>query len=160
MTEEGERALLREYLDTCARLSAGFNETADMVGPSLPIGPDEIDKLPTRQETSVLAYLKRFEQFEDTLNRTLKAISKIMEHGKIERLTSVDVTRRAYALGILDSEKMWADAVRTRNALAHEYPLNPVKRAEQLNAAWAARETLDLTWESIGRFVQIKGLLG
>lgn len=160
MTEEGERALLRDYLATGARLAAGFNETVDVVAPLLPIGADAIDGLPVREETYVLAYLKRFEQFEDALHRTLKAISKIMEHGRIERLTSVDVTRRAHALGILPSEKVWADAVRTRNALAHEYPLNPAKRAEQVNMAWQARETLNLTWAAIGRFVEAEGLLG
>lgn len=105
MTEDGERALLGEYLETCARLSLGFKETAEIVAPMLRIEASDIDKQPIQQETFVLAYLKRFEQFEDMLNRTLKAISKIMEHGKIERLTSVDVARRAYALGILASEK-------------------------------------------------------
>lgn len=82
-----------------------------------------------------------------------------MEHSKVERLTSVDVTRRAYALGIIDDEKTWADAVRARNALAHEYPLNPVKRSEQLNGAWAQREVLQATWVAIQRFVEIEKLL-
>lgn len=160
MTEEGERALLREYLATCARLAVGFNATVEVVAPVLPIGADAIDVLPVDQETSVLAYLKRFEQFEDALHRTLKVISKIMEHGRIERLTSVDVTRRAHALGILASDKIWADAIRTRNALAHEYPLNPAKRAEQVNMAWQTRETLNLTWTAIQAFVEVEGLLG
>ena len=140
-------------------MHAGFVQTAARVQPLMPIGPDRIDSLPIPNESTILAYIKRYEQFEDALNRTLKAISKVMEHGKIERLTSRDVTRRAHALGILDSEKVWADAVRTRNTLAHEYPLNPVKRAGQLAAAWASRETLFTTWAAIQRFVAEEGLL-
>ena len=159
MTEEGEQALLREYLHMCGRLAQGFEETAVMVERLLPMDAERIDRLPTFDGTLLLAYMKRFEQFEDALNRTLKAISKVMEHGKIERLTSVDVARRAYALGVIDSEKVWADAVRARNALAHEYPLNPAKRAAQLNAAWHARATLNVTWAAIGRFVDQEGLL-
>lgn len=159
MTQAGERALLREYLDTCTRLARGFADTAVAVSPLLPIAPEAIDSLPVDEETYLLAYLKRFEQFEDALHRTLKAISKIMEHGRIERLTSVDVTRRAHALGILESEQVWADAVRTRNALAHKYPLNPAKRAEQVNMAWQSRHTLDVTWAAIERFVAAEGLL-
>ena len=160
MTEEGEQRLLREYLATCERLYSGFEFSAALVAPLMPIGPEAIDRLPMADESNVLAYLKRFEQFEDALNRTLKAISKIMEHGKIERLTSVDVTRRAFNLGILASEKVWADAVRTRNALAHEYPLNPEKRADQVGRAWSSRETLNVTWAAIQTFVREEGLLG
>ncbi|VVT24276.1 conserved hypothetical protein [Sphingomonas sp. EC-HK361] len=159
MTEDGEKALLREYCGTCERLSKGFRETASLIAPLMPIGPDRIDALELGDETLVLAYLKRFEQFEDALHRTLKAISKVMEHGRIERLTSVDVTRRAHGLGILESEKIWADAVRTRNALAHEYPLNPAKRAEQIAAAWNSRKTLDHTWSAIIRFIDEERLL-
>ena len=159
MTAEEEIALLTEYVATCSRLSDGFNFTSDRLTSILPLEPEEIDKLGVDEDTMVLAYLKRFEQFEDALHRTLKAISKIMEHGKIERLTSVDVTRRAHALGILKDERAWADAVRARNALAHEYPLNPVKRAEQLNNAWAKRETLNETWSAIRHFIEVEGLL-
>lgn len=159
MTKEGERALLKDYLSTCGRLHAGFVETAGLVEPLMPVDASRIDHLPFPEESHILAHLKRFEQLEDALQRTLKAISRIMEHGRIERLTSVDVTRRAHALGILSSEEIWADAVRTRNALAHEYPLNPARRAEQVNTAWMARETLLVTWTSIGRFIEEEGLL-
>ena len=160
MTAEGEQALLREYLATCERLYSGFVVSIASVAPLMPIGPETIDSLPTADENNVLAFLKRFDQFEDALNRTLKAISTMMEHGKIERLTSVDVTRRAFQLGILASEKVWADAVRTRNALAHEYPLHPEKRADQVGKAWNSRETLNVTWAAIERFVREEGLLG
>ncbi len=159
MTQEQEQALLADYLARCSHLAQGFDETAALVAALMPIGPERIDRLATAEESLVLAYLKRFEQFEDALNRTLKALSKIMELGKIERLSARDVTRRAYALGILDSEKIWADAVRTRNALAHEYPLNPAKRADQLAQGWVSRETLNTTWSAIQRFVVAEGLL-
>jgi hypothetical protein len=159
VTEEGERALLTDYLATCGRLQAGFVQTVALVKPLMPMTAARIDQLTFEHDSYILGYLKRYEQFEDALHRTLKAISKIMEHGKIERLTSVDVTRRAYALGILPSEKIWADAVRTRNALAHEYPLNPHKRADQVNAAWDSRETLIETWAAIERFVEQERLL-
>jgi hypothetical protein len=159
VTDEQERDLLNEYLASCRRLHVGFDETSTQVAALMPIGADRIDTLATADETLVLAYLKRFEQFEDALHRTLKAISRIMEYGKIERLTARDVTRRAHALGILASDKVWADAVRTRNALAHEYPLDPVKRAAQVAQAWASRETLNTTWAAIQRFVAEEGLL-
>ncbi len=159
MTAEQERNLLTEYLANCRRLHIGFEATASRVATIMPIGPERIDTLDTDDETLVLAYLKRFEQFEDALHRTLKAISKIMEYGKIERLTARDVTHRAHALGILPDDKIWADAVRTRNALAHEYPLDPVKRADQLAQGWASRETLNTTWAAIQRFVAEEGLL-
>ena len=159
MTADEEIALLTEYLTSGARVCTGFAQTSAKAGAFLPISPETIDHLLPEDETVVLAFLKRFEQFEELLNHALKAISKIMEHGKIERLTSRDVAHRAWALGILSDEKRWSDAVRTRNALAHEYPINPVKRAEQVNNAWAARATLVETWEAILRFVDREGLV-
>ncbi|WP_375429069.1 nucleotidyltransferase substrate binding protein [uncultured Sphingomonas sp.] len=159
MSGEEEQELLGEYLATCARLETGFSETCTYVARILPISADLIDTLPVSEETFILSFIKRFEQFEDALHRTLKVISKIMEHGKIERLTSVDVTRRARALGIIADERVWADAVRARNALAHEYPLNPQKRADQVNDAWEKRDTLTSTWSAIRRFVDEEGLL-
>lgn len=159
MSGDEEQALLRDYLATCARLDKGFRDVCAQADAILPVGVDAIDALPLADENIVLSFIKRFEQFEDALHRTLKAISKIMEHGKVERLTSVDVTRRAHALGIIDSERVWADAVRARNALAHEYPLNPEKRADQVNGAWNKRDTLTGTWEAIQRFVEVEELL-
>lgn len=159
MTAEEEKALLREYFAACERLNSSFGFSVGLVGAWLPMTADRIDRLDIEADTSLVAFLKRFEQFEDALHRTLKAISKIMEYGRIERLTPVDVTRRAHKLGILDSAETWANAVRARNALAHEYPLDPQKRADQVNTAWAARTTLTETWQSIQTFVSKEGLL-
>ena len=159
MTEIEEIALLTEYLASGTRINAGFLQSAAIAAAFLPVTVGNIDRLNPADETAVLAFIKRFGQFEDLLGRTLKAISKIMEHGKIERLTSRDVAHRAWALGIIADEKTWSDAVRTRNALAHEYPLDPTKRADQLNNAWNARETLTTTWAAILEFIKVEGLL-
>ncbi|MGI4878589.1 MAG: hypothetical protein ACRYG4_14000 [Janthinobacterium lividum] len=159
MTKAEEQALLREYLASLTRISSAFDRAITTVAALMPMDAARIDDLSMDDDTNVMVFLKRFEQFEDTLNRTLKAISKIMEHGKIERLTSVDVMRRAYHLGIIESQDIWADAVRARNTLAHEYPIDPVKRTNQVNVAWNARETLRTTWQSIQRFVENEELL-
>jgi hypothetical protein len=159
VTKAEEQALLREYVASLLRLSSAFDRAVDSVAGLMPMDSARIDELSMEGDSDVILFLKRFEQFEDTLNRTLKAIAKIMEHGKIERLTSVDITRRAYHLGIIESQDIWADAVRARNTLAHEYPIDPVKRSNQVNVAWAARETLRTTWTSIQRFIEIEGLL-
>lgn len=159
MTGPEEQALLREYFASLTRLAAGFAEATKRVAPLLPMNAERIDALSLDDDASVIVFIKRFEQFEDALHRTLKAISKIMEHGKIERLTSVDVTRRAFSLGILPSAEAWANAVRARNTLAHEYPINPGKRVAQLNTAWENRDTLSETWTAIQSFVALEGLL-
>lgn len=111
------------------------------------------------EDVDVLAFLKTFEQFEDTLGRTLKAVSLVMSFGKVERLTARDVTNRALALGLITDGKAWADAVRVRNELAHEYPLNAVRQTEQVNKAWEHCETLFRTLGEIEAFVVCEGLL-
>lgn len=159
MTGAEERRLLREYLQRCGRLHAGLSRSADRAKGLLPIAGDVLDVVSFDDEATILAFLKRFEQLEDSLGRTMKAIARMMAYGKIERESPVDIARRAYALGILDSEKKWGEAVRTRNALAHEYPLRPDKRAEQINAAWESVAILDETWNSILRFIEVERLL-
>ena len=139
MTGVEERALLRQYLETCARLHEGLARAAEAADPLLPITAESLDTLPVGQENALLAYLKRFEQFEDALGRTMKTISQLMELGRVQRMTARDIANRAELLGIIDRADLWADAVRIRNALAHEYPLRPDKRARQVNAAWGAR---------------------
>lgn len=159
MTRAEEQALLREYLDRCARLALGLERSVERVGGLLPITAEGMKLLSIEDEDIVLAFLKRFEQFEDTLGRTLKAVDTIMAYGKVERQTPVDIARRAWALGILDSERVWGDAVRARNTLVHEYPLRPEKRAEQVNTAWTCIAALKTTWAAIQRFVDVEGLL-
>ena len=155
-----DQALLREYLASLERISAGFVDAVERVATLLSMTAARIDVLPVTDDMTVIVFIKRFEQFEDALHRMLKAISKVMEHGKIERLISVDVTRRAFHIGILPDAKIWADAVRARNKLVHEYPINPAKRVEQFNEAWDNRETLTTTWAAIRRCIEVEGLLG
>ncbi|WP_235532853.1 hypothetical protein [Sphingomonas sp. Leaf412] len=107
----------------------------------------------------VLAFLKTYEQFEETLGRTLKTIAMILQFGKFERLSPRDVAQRAVSLGILSDGRDWADAVRVRNELAHEYPLDPEKQAGQVNAAWDTCATLFATADAIRDFVNRERLL-
>lgn len=159
MTGAEERELLRDYVQTCARLKTGLERAAEQVAARLPIGTADLEAIPVADENNMLAYLKRFEQFEDALARTLKTIAQIMALGKIERLQPRDVANRAEAFGIVANADDWSEAVRTRNALAHEYPLRPDKRADQVNRAWHARTTLLATWAGILSFIEQEGLL-
>jgi hypothetical protein len=158
VTQDQERRLLHDYVETCRRLDTGFQRACDQVAPVMPVTGATIAALPAAVEDHVLSFLKRFEQYADTLNRTLKTISQVLELGRIERLTARDIANRAEKFGIVDADR-WSDAVRTRNALAHEYPLQPDKQAQQVNAAWHARDTLHETFANIDRFVRTEGLL-
>lgn len=159
MTGSEERQLLADYVAICSRLAAGFEEIVARATATLPISADRIDALPLGEENVVLAFLKRYEQFEDALGRMLKTVSQIMALGKIERLTPRDIANKAEAFGIVDSAEVWAEAVRARNALAHEYPLRPDKRADQINRAWEHRAVLVSTWNALRDFVEREGLV-
>lgn len=159
MTGAEERELLADYLATCSRLADGFDQISVSFESLLPIDAAKLDSLSVSDENIVLAYLKRFEQFEDVLGRTIKTIAQMMALGKIERLTPRDVANRAESFGIVDDAERWAEAVRTRNALAREYPLKPEKRAQQVNAAWDARATLLAVWRGIMTFTREEGLV-
>ena len=159
MTREGEIFVLREHLATCERLGSRLVKVCGRIETSMPMSADRLRTLDEDVDIDVLAFLKTYEQFEDTLGRTLKTIALLMQFGKTERLQPRDVAFRAMALGIFTDGKAWADAVRVRNELAHEYPLRPDKQAAQVNAAWDKCATLTDTARAIEAFVQREGLL-
>ena len=159
MTGQEERALLRDYTETCARLLDGLQRAITQAAPMMPVDAATLDTMPVGDENLILAYLKRYEQFEDTLGRAIKTVAQIMALGKIERLQPRDVANKAEAYGIVDDAERWSDAVRARNALVHEYPLRPDKRAAQINDAWKANAILIDAWEGLQRFIEQEGLL-
>lgn len=159
MTREGEIVVLREYLATCERLAARLVRVRTRIEHAMPITAERLRSLDEDDDIDVLAFLKTYEQFEDTLGRTLKTVALLMQFGKTERLQPRDVAFRAVALGIFEDGKAWADAVRVRNELAHEYPLNPGRQSEQINAAWEKSATLFATERAIGHFVERERLL-
>ncbi len=153
MTREGEIQILSEYLAVCRQLEASLTRVRGRLGPLMPIEADRLRTLSDDEHVDVLAFLKVYEQLEDTLGRTLKTIAMLMQLGKVERMTPRDVAYRAVSLGIFADGKSWADAVRVRNELAHEYPLRPDKQASQIANAWAKSETLFETAQAIRDFV-------
>lgn len=159
MTREGEIVVLREHLATCARLNARLMQVRKRIETLMPMSVDRLRSLGEDDDIDVLAFLKTFEQFEDTLGRTLKTIAMLMKFGEAERMMPRDVAFRAVALGILDDGRAWADAVRVRNELAHQYPLNPAKQTDQVNAAWEKSATLFATARAIEEFVERERLL-
>ena len=159
MTREGEITVLREHLAVCARLTLRLTQVRNRIASLMPMSAERLPALEEDDDLYVMAFLKVFEQLEDTLGRTLKTIALVMQFGKPERLTPRDVAMRAVALGIFEDGKAWADAVRVRNELAHEYPLDPAKQAAQVNAAWDKSETLFLTTRAVEAFVERERLL-
>lgn len=159
MTREGEIVILREHLAVCERLEAGLRLVRSRVAALVPIEAARMRSLSDDEHVDVLAFLKTYEQLEDTLGRTLKTVAMLMQLGKVERLMPRDVAFRAVSLGILEDGREWADAVRVRNELAHEYPLRPDKQADQVNKAWEKSATLFATADAVRTFVDRERLL-
>lgn len=159
MTREGEIVVLREHLATAERLCVSHANVRRRIEPCMPMTAERLRTLDDDTHILVLAFLKGYEQLEDTLGRTLKTIAMLMQFGKVERLQPRDVAQRALALGIFEDARAWSDAVRVRNELAREYPLRPDKQAHQVNSAWEKGETLFATARAIERFVEEERLL-
>ena len=159
MTREGEIIVLREHLATCERLGDRLDKVRARIASLIPMTAERLATLDVDADINVLAFLKTYEQFEDTLGRTLKTLAMLVQFGKREPLSARDVALRAVSLGVLDEGKPWADAVRVRNELAHEYPLQPAKQAAQVNAAWDKCDTLFDTARAIVAFVDRERLL-
>lgn len=159
MTGQEEIALLRDYCQTCTRLLDGLQRAIDQAVPLMPVDPITLGDMPVEDENFILAHLKRYEQFEDALGRTIKTGTQMMALGKPQRLEPRDVANKAEGYGIIDDADCWSEAVRARNALIHEYPLRADKRASRINNAWEANATLMRVWTGLQRFIEEEGLL-
>lgn len=137
-----DRELLAEVLAACERPHAHLGRYIDDVEALGVIDGDSVANLSFEEETSVRAFLKTFEQFQDMAARRLLRLYLVIMGEDVRGLTARDAFDRAETVGVLDSADAFFEVQRVRNKLAHEYPMDNQRRARRINEAHSAATTL------------------
>lgn len=144
-----EPSALRDALVVAARLARSVTLSLEDLAAIKPITEASLERLTRAQEKDVLAFLKSFEQFQDTLSRRLLRLCLIAGGDDVTGMSARTAFDRAESLGILRDATAFFAAQSVRNRIAHEYAMSGAKRAERINAAAEAAGVLLREYETI-----------
>ena len=159
MSPESEQ-LLRKNLAAAELVAARLSHSLDRLSGELPI---EASRLTAQDDSDLIeaidAFIKRFEQLQDLLaNRLFRGIA-LFEQEEVSAMSRRDLALLMEKLGVIPSAEEWSRLAILRNQLTHEYPGEPEKQADRLNAAYNAAPRLVALTTATREYVREKGLL-
>lgn len=146
------QALLR-----CRRVAAGAAELVPLLDAVMPYKGTDAAALPLIERTAAVAFIKRFEQLQDLIARLTRAVAS-WEGVDATSLTNRDIGDWLEKRVLLDKAEDWMIAVRMRNRLAHEYPVDEAEQVRRLNECWALMPLLHGILGALDGWLQQKGL--
>ena len=158
--DDGERALLDQALramDGCARRLAYSRAKLKAL---FPLDRGRLMALGADDEEAVDAFLKRYEQLVATIQDQVFTGIALAEAEDIRAMSRRDVTELMERLGAIPSAAGFRRLALVRNRLAHVYPDDPVRQAENLNAAYTGADALLAAAERLRAFCAARPELG
>lgn len=107
-----------------------------------PIQPSSMSDWDDESWERLHAFLRMFEQLYDLTTRKLFRGLLALSGETIAGLSAQNQFRRIETLDGVASADRWIELGATRNILVHDYPIDPVARAQRANRAWADRPDL------------------
>jgi hypothetical protein len=130
--DDHQREYTGEGLLRAERLHARLVEGLAEAGPLVPITPEGLAGLDSRQRMVFDAYLKRFEDAYET-GKSLFRSGLLLAGLGWPKLNYVDLINEAERYGVLPSAAAWLDVRDVRNSAAHEYAMKAAQQAALLN---------------------------
>jgi hypothetical protein len=123
-----------------------------------PLTAASVAALTPEQQTTCDAFLLRFQSLASAIQeRVFKGLA-LAEDENVHALSNKDRALLMERLGAIPSAAAFAALAELRNKLAHDYPNDPVKQAERLNAAWEAAPQLTAIADGLLAYAARKGL--
>lgn len=126
----GESDILLDLLDQVDRSATGAREALELIV-SLPATPADLADAPPLVRVASRAFLKSFEQLEDSQYRLMRTLMRIVGY-RLKGLTPLDISNKAEELGWVADARAWFTLHQLRNDLVHEYPDDEALRFERL----------------------------
>lgn len=130
-------AATAEAVHAAEQLSAHIERLAARMSPLLPIDPEALSHWEDEPWERLHAFLRMFEQLYDLATRKLFRGLLSLSGETIAGMSAQNQFRRVEALGGIDSADRWIEIGATRNMLVHDYPTDPLARAQRANRAWS-----------------------
>ena len=132
-----------------ARLHESVTEDANL----FPLSANSFD----RQSRKALdAFLKRFQQVYDILARKVMPAMHLFLTADVRPRSFRDTLDAFERLELIDSADRWEELNELRNRLIHEYALDDLTRAHELNAAFAAAPMITAAAERFAHIIAAK----
>lgn len=142
----------RDRVDRALAMIAGplarLRESVEDDGHLFPLSANSFDR---QSRKAVDAYLQRFQQVYDILARKLMPAMHALLVADARQRSFRDTLDAFERLALIDSADHWEELNELRNRLIHEYALDDVTRANELNEAFARTPLIEATVE---RFAQ------
>jgi uncharacterized protein YutE (UPF0331/DUF86 family) len=135
----------------CARRLVRSQQT---LAAQFPLLPERIGALAPEVEDDLDAFLKRYEQLVSAIQDELFKAIAILGGEDIRALARREVSELMDRLGALPSAERFRVLVAIRNRIAHLYPDDPGRQAQNLNEAYAAIPDILAAYESVRRYLE------
>lgn len=147
-----EQALLDRLLERIDKLVQSAAIDLHLMG-EVPDAAGSFENMPPARQSASRALLKSFEQIEDQLARTFRAIPALVGTDT-ERWFARDFADFMERAGVLDDAAEWSRVVRLRNQLVHDYPLDPDVQIARLREVVERLPYLEQTYRRLATFVR------
>ena len=130
-----------------------------IVSDLLPVSAAGMQEMPRERLVEIDAFLKRFENAQDIVQRRLFRAVLMAEGESIRGQPAAEIADQLQARGALASAAQWKALAELRNRLSHDCPLDPDIQASRINAVNDAVPVLVDTVDAVKRYVDRQGLL-
>jgi hypothetical protein len=141
----------------CRRIAAGVDELTPLLAPVLPFNGHDLADLGLVERIASVALLKRYEQLQDMVGRLSRAVVS-WEDGDARELTHRDLGNWMEKRGFVADADQWMDALKLRNRLVHEYPVDEAEQVARVNDTWMAVGDLQAMLERLSDHLKCQDL--
>jgi uncharacterized protein YutE (UPF0331/DUF86 family) len=149
-----EAALAHQALRSVEACARRLRRSQGTLATQFPLSPARVAALPPEVEDDVDAFLKRYEQLVNAIQDELFKVVAIVGGEDVRGLARREVAELMDRLGALPSAAVFRVLVAIRNRIAHSYPDDPERQAENLNAAYRAVPDLLAAHDRVYRYLE------
>lgn len=149
-----ETTLASQALRAAAGCARRLARSQRILALRFPLPPSAIDAIPPEVEDDLDAFLKRYEQLVTAIQDELFKAVAILGGEQIRGLARREVAELMDRLGALPSAERFRAIVAIRNRIAHIYPDDPGRQAQNLNEAYAAVPDLLVAYDCVRGYLE------
>ena len=153
-----EQEVFSGAVEATARVARRLHNSVKALGPG-PLESATFAGADDRQQLEIDAFIKRFEQFADSVARRVFRACLVAAGREVRRMTFRDALNDLAALELIADVEFWMQISSIRNRLAHSYPLDPEKQVAALNPALAAAAPMIEAFDEFVRRARTRALL-
>lgn len=147
-----ELAILGKLIDRLDRLQASVADDIAWMERA-PRDLAEFETMASHRQSASRAVLKSYEQIQDQLARTFRAIPKLMGEDTAQWFAR-DHADFMEKVGVLRDAANWSRVVKLRNQLVHDYPLEAQAQFDRLCEVLVLLPFLAETHQQLAAFVR------